>query len=152
MSNEVLIALISALSAISGSVVTIISNYLIERLSEKRKNKKEQLEILMNHYTDFINNLQLYMNESSSLNFNKFVKSLNKIKLIGSDNVVSAASSYYVDICMNSKTMAKGRHEHYQNIILSAMREDILMKKSKMRRRNLHLIANKVKEEKDNEI
>lgn len=144
MSNEVLIALISALSAIGGSLVTIVSNYLIERLTEKRKQKKEKREVLLNCYAEFIDSLQTYMNNPNILTFNKFVKSLNSIKLVGGKRVVSLASEYYVQLCTKSDKLKPRDHEYYQNEMINAMRQEILNEKS--HEWNLHLIANKTKD------
>ena len=149
MSNEVLIALLTTISALVGSVVGIIGNSIVSRINEKCKINKEVRELKLKLYSQFLMNLQNPINLSNSEHFDKISNCINEIKLVGGHEVVKAISEYYIKICDKKLELGAWHHSLLQDNIINAMRKELSMKKVKG---NLGLIANKIDDEQNDDL
>lgn len=140
MTNQILIALISSLSAISGSIIAFIGNAITSRINEKKKFNIENRETKLKLYSDFIMKLQNYINNSTSENFDQLSECLNEMKLIGGAKVVAVASEYYIRFFNQDIKLDSNSHKIFQEDLINAMREDLSMKKVD---KHLSLLANK---------
>ena len=128
MSNEVILAIVSASSALFGSLIGVLSTILSQQLKYKHETNKEARKNKIDLYLSFIGHLQSFVNKKD-YSFISLTNDVNEIKLMGSKMVSEVISQYYFDICSGSK-LDKEAHNNYQTRIINAMRKDLGLKSS----------------------
>ena len=138
MDDKILIAIISAGSAIIGGLVPAIFSYFTKKkelksnldiLQEQSRISRDStnIEIRRCEYSKFIDALQKERNTGS--NFVDFQNSVNKILLFADHKTAVLINAYYTDICYGSMgrqtALSNDKHDEYQQKIINSMRYDL---------------------------
>lgn len=138
MDDKILIAIISAGSAIVGGLVPAIFTFFAKKkeLESNLKILKEQhsinqdnthKEIRRLEYAKFIEALQKERNTQN--NFSNLQDCVNRILLFADDNTASLINEYYTAICFGvmkrEPLLNANQHDKYQKDIINSMRNDL---------------------------
>lgn len=127
MSNEVLIALITALSAFAGSIIGILSSMISSSLKYHQENKRQLYQLKLEIYMQFIKDLQECFDFKTENSFHRLTEQINKIKLLSNKKICDLVSEYYLRLIENEGDESKS--SLVCRIIINEMRK-VLHKKS----------------------
>ena len=126
-SNEISIALISAVSALGGALIGVVGSIIINYQNLRNERLNRRIDLRVNYYLEFIESMQIFMNDSSANNFNKFQQAINKVILISNAEVAKNINTYYRALIKNvsERNLREAQHNEYQRKIINSIRRDL---------------------------
>jgi hypothetical protein len=130
MKTEIFISIVAATSALLGSLIPTIINYLNNRNQNRFEVQRTLLEKQKEVYNDLLFALQYIMNNPTDPNaFREFQKSVNQISIYGDNNTAVSVNNYYrelVSISRNKRVLlTQEEHKTYQEQIVNGMRKHL---------------------------
>lgn len=138
MTESVFVGIISASAAILGSSVGLFAQIINNKHERKVRRNDQNTKT----YQEFVNAMQLFMNNGDSAGFVEFQKAINTILITAGQSVATEVNSYYQDLVESfnsSKALPPEKHAHYQQLIINKMRRDLGTYEDKLE--NVRLVA-----------
>jgi len=136
MTNEVLVAVITA----SGSVVVAAVSYF---LTKRQQREAEWRDSKLNHYKVLLASISdLAVNNADVDAHHRFALALNTLALVAPQKVVEAMLAFHEGVKISTEDRSPERHDQLLAQLLLAIREDLGMKpKDNPRTFRYHLVG-----------
>jgi len=122
--DKLLIALIAAGSALTGSLIPQVFAFFNSRSQNEFEKEKSRKNIQADIYEKLLINLQLTMNKGNEA-FSDLQKSVIQISLYGDEITARVVEIYYSELVHRGYELKKEEHALHQKNILNAMRSQI---------------------------
>ena len=121
------IAIISAVSALLGSLIPQIFGYLTHKKNKEFELKKPILDLQRDSYGDLMSALQNCVNDMSKDKFLVFQKSCLDVFIFGDNKTATISYAYYSSILrgeISKSPLTNEQHKEFHQKILNAIREN----------------------------
>lgn len=130
MEDKILIAIIAASSALLGSLIPTVMNYLNGREQRNFEIKKDLHNKQKEVYLDLMLSLQDMVNhQTDNSKFFNLQNSVIKASLYGDDKTAQAFYNYYDDLVKSNQSggqpLTQQEHQTYQSDILNSIRKSM---------------------------
>ena len=129
MDDKVLIAIISATSALVGSLIPTIFNFLNNKTQNGFTLKRDLLENQKNVYWVIMIALQNIINKNGENEFLELQKAAIKLSIYGDNNSSKAINNYYNELVKSAQgtrdLLTSDEHRNFQKSIINGMRNNL---------------------------
>lgn len=131
MDDKLLLALISAGSALLGSLIPTVFGYLNNKKQQEFEERKALNEKQKQIYSELMLSLQKIMNTLKNDDFFELQRAVLQVSIYGDDSTASALNDYYVALiasAQSSSPLQGDQHKYHQKQILDGMRKSLGLK------------------------
>lgn len=133
MDDKILIAIISASSALIGSLIPTLLSYFKNKDQNEFELKKDLLVNQKVVYDEILIALQNMINNQGNEEFKALQKASIKLAIYGDNNSSNAMNDYYNDVIKAGqnlrKPLTKDEHKNYQERIINGIRQNLGLEK-----------------------
>ncbi len=133
MDDKILIAIISASSALIGSLIPTLLTYFKNKDQNEFELKKDLLVNQKVVYDEILIALQNMINNQGNEEFKALQKASIKLAIYGDNNSSKAMNDYYNDVTKAGqnlrKPLTKDEHKNYQERIINGIRQNLGLEK-----------------------
>lgn len=125
MENHFFIAIVGAVSAMFGSVVTTVASYIKTRSQQKHEIRTQSLELRRQAYEELLVSLQCTMNQGST-EFHRLQESILRVSLYGDKETAEKVDRYYASLTQNNtQKLTAEEHKNAHLEIINSMRKNL---------------------------
>lgn len=128
MDNTLTTALIAAGSALLGSLIPAIFNYLGIKRELKNSNISKLNELKRNEFVNYLSALQAMINNGDESSFNSFQNSTNKLIVYADKELAKLVNDYLQTMVVRTnsgKSLTEDENIGFQTRIVNEMRKEI---------------------------
>lgn len=129
MDNTILIAIISASSALVGSLIPTLFTYFKTKEQNEFELKKDLLANQKVVYDEILIALQNMINNQGNEEFKALQKASIKLAIYGDNDSSNAMNDYYNEVTKSGQNLrdplTKDEHKNYQKMIINGIRKNL---------------------------
>lgn len=137
MDTTILTAVIAASAAFIGALIPSIFSYLGKQKEYKNDQNAKLEEIRRKEYSNYIQALQIMVNEGNKENFLQLQASTNNVMLFAGPKLSDLVSRYFNDVvqrALQQKSLTLEEQNTYLSNIFNAIREELGISKEKLKK------------------